>query len=152
MREILHAWRESGRNSVQAGDSLSMRESWKPCFLYTTSGGIKGGGHGGKCPQSEALPPNLPPRQEKKMAKISHFRQIFGFCSLRIAFCPLDAPHKKFLVPPLYTTCESQTVYFSLFPSYSSILIYLYVIAALTLNCIRGVPWYPTYGFSALAF
>ena len=30
MREILHAWRESGRNSVQAGDSLSMRESWKP--------------------------------------------------------------------------------------------------------------------------
>ena len=30
MREILHACRESGRNSVQAGDSLSMRESWKP--------------------------------------------------------------------------------------------------------------------------
>ena len=32
MREILHACRESGRNSVQAGDSLSMRESWKPCY------------------------------------------------------------------------------------------------------------------------
>ena len=31
VREILHAWRESGRNSAQAGDSLSMRESWKPC-------------------------------------------------------------------------------------------------------------------------
>ena len=31
MREILHSCRESGRNSVQAGDSLSMRESWKPC-------------------------------------------------------------------------------------------------------------------------
>ena len=31
MWEILHACRESGRNSVQAGDSLSMRESWKPC-------------------------------------------------------------------------------------------------------------------------
>ena len=30
MWEILHACRESGRNSVQAGDSLSMRESWKP--------------------------------------------------------------------------------------------------------------------------
>ena len=28
---MLHAWRESGRNSVQAWDSLSMRESWKPC-------------------------------------------------------------------------------------------------------------------------
>ena len=28
MRENLHAWRESGRNSVQAGDPLSMRESW----------------------------------------------------------------------------------------------------------------------------
>ena len=31
MWEILHAWRETGRNSVQAEDSLSMRESWKPC-------------------------------------------------------------------------------------------------------------------------
>ena len=31
MWEILHACRESGRNSVQAGDSLSMQESWKPC-------------------------------------------------------------------------------------------------------------------------
>ena len=31
MWEILHACRESGRNCVQAGDSLSMRESWKPC-------------------------------------------------------------------------------------------------------------------------
>ena len=43
MREILHAWRDffplmweilhacrSGRNGVQTGDSLSMRESWKP--------------------------------------------------------------------------------------------------------------------------
>ena len=34
MWEILHACRESGRNSVQAGDSLSMRESWKPCCNY----------------------------------------------------------------------------------------------------------------------
>ena len=33
MWEILHACRESGRNSVQEGDSLSMRESWKPCCL-----------------------------------------------------------------------------------------------------------------------
>ena len=32
MWEILHACRDSGRNSVQAGDSLSMRESWKPCI------------------------------------------------------------------------------------------------------------------------
>ena len=33
MWEILPACRESGRNSVQAGDSLSMRESWKP-WIY----------------------------------------------------------------------------------------------------------------------
>ena len=25
-------------------------------------------------------------------------------------------------------------------------------VISLTLNCIRGVPWYPTFGFSALAF
>ena len=32
MREILHAWRESARNSIQAWDSRSMRESWHaPC-------------------------------------------------------------------------------------------------------------------------
>ena len=31
MQEILHAWRESGRNSVLPEESLSMRESWKPC-------------------------------------------------------------------------------------------------------------------------
>ena len=32
MWEILYACQESGRNTVQAGDSLSMRESWKPCY------------------------------------------------------------------------------------------------------------------------
>ena len=34
MWEILHACRETGRNGVQAGDSLSMRESWKPCLRF----------------------------------------------------------------------------------------------------------------------
>ena len=33
MWEILHAWRESVRNSVQAWDSCSMHESWQPCKL-----------------------------------------------------------------------------------------------------------------------
>ena len=33
MWEILQACRESGRNRVQAGDSLSMRESWKPWVI-----------------------------------------------------------------------------------------------------------------------
>ena len=35
MREILHAWHESMRNSVQAWGSRSMRESWQPCFGET---------------------------------------------------------------------------------------------------------------------
>ena len=34
MWEILHACWETGRNGVQAGDSLSMRESWKPWFMH----------------------------------------------------------------------------------------------------------------------
>ena len=50
---------------------------------------------GAFAPQSEALSPTSPPIRRKKIAKISHFRQIFGFCPLRIAFCPLDALHKK---------------------------------------------------------
>ena len=33
IRDILHAWRESRRNSIQAGDYPSMRESWKPCHI-----------------------------------------------------------------------------------------------------------------------
>ena len=32
MRNILHAWHESVRNSVQAWESRSMRESWQPCL------------------------------------------------------------------------------------------------------------------------
>ena len=31
MHEILRAWWESVRNSVQAWDSRSMRKSWQPC-------------------------------------------------------------------------------------------------------------------------
>ena len=46
MQEILHAW----ENSVQAGDSLSMRESWKPC------------------------------RREKKCNFQTQFVQLPGFC------------------------------------------------------------------------
>ena len=30
--------------------------------------------------------------------------KFLEFCPLRIAFCPLDAPHKKILVPPLIPT------------------------------------------------
>ena len=51
---------------------------------YPFSGSIKGGGAWGH------------------LAKISHFRQFFGFFPLRNVFCPLDAPTKNFLVPPLY--------------------------------------------------
>ena len=52
---------------------------------------------GGKFPPSRRLcPRTCPPSQKKKMAKISHFRQIFDFCPLRIAFCPPRCPpHKK---------------------------------------------------------
>ena len=65
-----------------------------------SSGGIKGG-MGENTPQSEALPPS----QKKKRPKSAIFGKFLDFCPLRIAFCPLDAPHKKkkkkILVPPL---------------------------------------------------
>ena len=38
MWEILHAYRERGRNSVPGGDSLTMRESWKPCIMQIEFG------------------------------------------------------------------------------------------------------------------
>ena len=59
----------------------------------------QGGAWGQMPPQSEALPPN----QKKKMAKISHFWQIFGFLPPSEShFAPSMPPtKKKFLVPPL---------------------------------------------------
>ena len=67
-------------------------------FIYNSpaSGGIKGG-MGAFAPQSKAL---LPVRR-KKWPKSAIFGNFLDFYSLRITFCPLDAPHKKFLVPPL---------------------------------------------------
>ena len=41
IREILYAWRERGRNSVQVGDFLSMRESWQPWFILVCQSGGK---------------------------------------------------------------------------------------------------------------
>ena len=57
-------------------------------------------------PQSKDLSPYLPPSPDRreKMAKISHFQQIFGYLPPQNAFCSLDAPTKeKKLVLPLFT-------------------------------------------------
>ena len=64
------------------------------------------GAWGANAPQSEALPPTCPP-QKKKWPKSAIFGKFLDFCPLRIAFCPLDAPHKKKknLVPPLPLPC-----------------------------------------------
>ena len=55
-----------------------------------------GGGHGGKMPPVGGSAPHLPPSQKKKLPKSAIFGKFLDFCPLRIAFCPLDAPHKKF--------------------------------------------------------
>ena len=90
-------------------EKLALGSCSRSCFLnqshlqkiplYTV---VASRGAWGKCPPpvgGSAPPPHLPPSQKKKMAKISKF---LDFCPLRIALCPLDAPHKKFLVPPLF--------------------------------------------------
>ena len=48
--------------------------------------------------------PSLPSPRRKKWPKSAIFGKFLDFCPLRIAFCPLDVPHKKFLVPPLQIT------------------------------------------------
>ena len=55
------------------------------------SGGIKGG-HGGIPPSSWTLCPPLSPQSEEKMAKISHFWQIFGYLSPQIRILPPRSP------------------------------------------------------------
>ena len=45
--------------------------------------------------------PHLPPSQKKKWPKSAIFGKLVDFCPLRNAFCPLDAPTKKIMVPPL---------------------------------------------------
>ena len=93
----------------------------KSSYNLIDSGGIKGR-HGGiyPPPPSEALPP-LAPSQKKKMAKISHFWQIFGFLPPQNRISPLDAPHqKKFwcrhcwlndLLRPQRVLCWTYTIY-----------------------------------------
>ena len=50
---------------------------------------------GANAPQSEALPPHLPPVRRKKLPKSAIFGKFLDFCPLRITFCPLDAPPQK---------------------------------------------------------
>ena len=58
--------------------------------MYTYPVAASRGGMGVFFPQLGALPPPpLAPRQKKKMAKISHFRQFF-------LFLPPRYPHKNF--------------------------------------------------------
>ena len=52
-------------------------------------------------PRRKALPPTCTPRQKKKMSKISHHRQIFGFLSPQNRILPPRCPPQKCLVPPL---------------------------------------------------
>ena len=52
---------------------------------------------GAFAPPLEALPPLAhPPIRWKKWSKSAIFGKFLNFCPLRIAFCPLDAPHKNF--------------------------------------------------------
>ena len=57
----------------------------------------QGGGAWGKMPPSRRLCPPLPPPPVRriKWPKSAIFGKCLDFCPLRIAFCPLDAPHKK---------------------------------------------------------
>ena len=73
----------------------------KPERVSVFSGGIKGGALGENPPSRRLCSPLAPPVRRKKWPKSVIFGKFLDFCPLRIAFCPLDAPHKKFLVPPL---------------------------------------------------
>ena len=62
-------------------------------------------------PPSRRLCPHLPPSEEKN-GQNQPFSAIFClFFPLRIAFCPLNAPHKKILVPPLFKAVFHLTPY-----------------------------------------
>ena len=52
-------------------------------------------------PRRRISPTPPPPVRRNKWPKSSIFGKFSDFCPLRIAFCPLDAPTKKILVPPL---------------------------------------------------
>ena len=64
-------------------------------LFATAIGGIKGG----------CMHPHFLPVRRKKLSKLAIFGKFLDFCPLRNTFCPLDAPHKKFLVLPLATAC-----------------------------------------------
>ena len=74
-------------------------------FLQQGCGNPSTGSSGGR-----KVPP--PPVRRNKWPKSSIFGKFLVFCPLRITFCPLDAPTKKILVPPLTgRTCMHSSVY-----------------------------------------
>ena len=80
------------------------------CSLRFQQWRHQGGAWRANAPQLEALPPTCPPVRRKKWQKSAIFGKILDFCPLRIAFFPLDAPHKKIRVPPLdFKVCECET-------------------------------------------
>ena len=73
-----------------------------PLLSPISSGGIKGDMGGAYASPVGGSAPSLAPQSEEKNGQNQPFLGKFlDFCPLRIAFCPLDAPHKKFLGLPL---------------------------------------------------
>ena len=64
--------------------------------VQCTVAASRGGAWGGKCPPvGGSAPPFDPPVRRKTWPKSAIFGKFLDFGPLRIAFCPLDAPHKK---------------------------------------------------------
>ena len=71
-------------------DLTSILSSFPACTVGVRHPVVASRGHGGHLPL-----PLAPPVRRKKMAKISHFRQNFGFLPPHKCTFPLYAPHKK---------------------------------------------------------
>ena len=63
------------------------------------------GAWGRKCPPVGGSAPHLPPKLKKKMVKISHFRQIFGYLPPQNCILPPGCPPQK--ISGAATSCIS---------------------------------------------
>ena len=93
---IMCFWLAWTRHCLHSNNTLSFVCVFLACMDYALPP-PQSRWHGGICPQSEALPPHTFPQSEGKNGQNQPFPAFFSldFCPLRIAFCSLDAPHKK---------------------------------------------------------
>ena len=81
----------TSHHMLQINSSSLLKQTCRPTEAVAASRGA----WGHLPPPVGGSAPHSPPVRRKKWSKSAIFGKFFDLCPLRIAFCPLDTPHKK---------------------------------------------------------